>query len=252
MHHLYYWKFAFEIAILWYAIYMILSFVKGTRTEQLLKGLVVIGLMFILTRQLGLHTINWVLGKVFPISVFALLVIFQPELRRGLARLGQLGLREENVDILDEVAGAAFGLSAKKTGGLIVLERAVGLKSYVESGTKIDGVVTSLLIETIFITQSDLHDGACIIEHGRLAAAGCILPITQEREGLPKSFGLRHRAAIGITEETDAVCVVISEESRTVSMADSGNVTKVGSEAELSKRLKEIFRKPVKKGSFFK
>ena len=247
-----YWKIALELAILWYVIYMILLFIKGTRTEQLLKGLVIIGVIFIITQQLRLDAINWVLTRLFPISVIALLIIFQPELRRGLARLGQFSLHQENVEAIDEIAAAAGELSKKKKGALIVIERDAGLKSYIESGTQIDGRVTSLLLESIFMVQSPLHDGACIIEHGRLMAAGCVLPLTQEDKVLPKSFGMRHRAALGVTEETDAVCVVVSEETGAISIAFSGKMSHIDSGAELKKRLKEIFHRPVKKKFFIK
>lgn len=252
MPHFQYWKIALELIILWYVIYMMLLFIKGTRTEQLLKGLVIIGVIFIITQQLRLDAINWVLTRLFPISVIALLIIFQPELRRGLARLGQFSLHQENVEVIDEIAGAANELSRKKKGALIVIERDAGLKSYIESGTPIDGRVTSLLLESIFMIQSPLHDGACIIEHGRIMAAGCVLPLPQEDEVLPKSFGMRHRAAIGVTEETDAVCVVVSEETGAISIAAAGKISHIDNEAELKKRLKEIFRRPAKKKFFSK
>jgi len=251
MHEFQYWKIALELAILWYVIYMILLFIKGTRTEQLLKGLVIIGVIFIVTQQLRLDAINWVLTRLFPISVIALLIIFQPELRRGLARLGQFSLHQENVEAIDEIAAAAGEFSKRKKGALIVIERDAGLKSYIESGTQIDGRVTSLLLESIFMVQSPLHDGACIIEHGRLMAAGCVLPLTQEDKVLPKSFGMRHRAALGVTEETDAVCVVVSEETGAISIALSGKISHVDNSAELKKRLKEMFHRPAKK-KFFK
>lgn len=245
MHFIPHWKIIIELAILWYVIYMVLLFVKGTRSEQLLKGLVIIAVIFIMTQQLGLDTINWVLTRLFPISVIALVIIFQPELRRGLARLGQLGIHPENVEVIDEISRAAVTLSKKKTGALIVIDRESGLKSYVESGIAIDARVTSYLLVSVFIPQSPLHDGAVIIQHGRLVAAGCVLPLTQEeKETLPKSFGMRHRAAIGISEETDAVCVVVSEETGYISIASAGSLTHGLDEENLSKTLKSMLYRP--------
>lgn len=242
-----YWKIALEVVILWYVIYMLLLFVKGTRSEQLLKGLVIIGVIFLVTQQLGLYAINWALTRLFPISIIALVVIFQPELRRGLTQLGQLGLYQHDVELVEEVAGAAANLSRRKIGGLIVVEREVGLKSYIETGTPIDGKVTNYLLASIFMPQSPLHDGAVIIQSGRLVAAGCILPLPVEERGLPKSLGMRHRAAIGITEETDALCVVVSEETGAISVAGAGKLTHGLDEESLVRTLKELLYKPKRK-----
>lgn len=235
-------KIVLEIIILWYVIYMILLFVKGTRSEQLLKGLLIVGIIFIVTQQLGLEAINWILTRLFPISVIALLIIFQPELRRGLAQLGQLGIYQENMEVVDEVAASAIELSRKRVGALMVIERETGLKSYIETGTSIEAKVSVPLLASIFITQSPLHDGAVIIEHGKLVAAGCVLPLTQQEKGLPKSFGMRHRAAIGISEETDAVAVVVSEETGGISVTNDGKITQNLDEAGLTNLLKAMLK----------
>jgi diadenylate cyclase len=226
---------------------MTLLFVKGTRTEQLLKGLVIIGIIFIMTQQLQLEAINWILTRLFPISIIALVIIFQPELRRGLARLGQLGIHEESVEVIDEICRAAIALSDKKIGAIIVIEKDVGLKGYIESGIPIDGNVTRHLIESIFITQSPIHDGAIIIQRGRIVAAGCVLPLTQEEKGIPKSLGMRHRAAVGISEETDAVSVVVSEETGAVSIAYNGKLMYDLDDDNLTRTLKGILYRPSKK-----
>ncbi|MDD3905216.1 MAG: diadenylate cyclase CdaA [Candidatus Omnitrophica bacterium] len=241
------WKIVLEILILWYVIYMILLFVKGTRSEQLLKGLVIVTLIFIGTQQLGLNVINWVITRLFPISVIALLFVFQPELRRGLAQLGQFGRHQENIEAMDEVSKAAAALARKKIGALIVIERETGLKSYVETGTVIDSEVTAYLITSIFLQQSPLHDGAIILQHGRLTAAGCVLPLPQEEKDLPKYMGMRHRAAVGISEETDAVCVVVSEETGNISVANGGKLHYGLDEDNLNKMLKDLFCKPAKR-----
>ena len=238
-------KIAIEITILWYVIYMILVFIKGTRTEQLLKGLVIIAAIFVAAQQLKLDAISWVMTRLFPLSVIALIIIFQPELRRGLAQLGQFGIYQEEDGIIGEVSKAAAYLAGKKTGALMAIERETGLKTYIESGVPIDRKVTKELIISIFSSKAPLHDGAIIIRHGRIVAAGCLLPLTQQTN-ISKSFGTRHRAAIGLSEETDAVSVVVSEETGHISLAVSGKLMQNLSEENLLKLLKEIFYSPNK------
>lgn len=240
MDFLSYIKIILEIAILWYVIYMILIFIKGTRTEQLLKGLVIIGAIFVLAQQLQLTAILWVMVRLFPLSVIALLIIFQPELRRGLARIGQFGMYQEEEGIIEDISKAAAYLSNKKIGALVAIERETGLKTYIESGVPIDGKVTTELIISIFSSKAPLHDGALILQHGRIVAAGCLLPLTQETN-ISKSLGTRHRAAIGLSEETDAVCVVVSEETGAISVSMSGRLMHNLSEEHLVKLLKEVF-----------
>lgn len=252
MHILSDWKIALEIIILWYVIYMIFLFVKGTRAWQLLKGLIVIGAIFFITQQLHLDAINWVLTRLVPISIISLVIIFQPELRRGLAQLGQFGMHQASIELIEEVAGAAGNLSRRKIGALIVIEREVGLKSYVETGTPVDSKVTNYLLTSIFMTQSPLHDGAVIIEQGRLAAAGCVLPLPEEEKMIPRSLGMRHRAAVGISEETDAVCVVVSEETGAISVAAGGKLTHGLDEETLIRTLKNLFYSLTKSKVSFK
>lgn len=247
------WQMILEIILLWYILYMALMFIKGTRTEQLLKGLVIIAIVFVLTQYLHLDTINWVIRKLFPISVIALLIIFQPELRRGLARLGQFGTRQEDIEVIEETARAVVELAKKKRGAIIALERNTGLKTYIESGEMLDAKVTKELLISIFMPLAPLHDGAVIIQHDRLSAAGCLLPLTlvdkatlHEHSGA-KFMGTRHRAAIGLTEETDAVCIIVSEETGSISIAISGRLVSNIEEDKLSGMLKGIFYRPKKK-----
>jgi diadenylate cyclase len=183
--------------------------------------------------------------RLFPLSVLALVIIFQPELRRGLARLGQFGVYQEDGGIIEEISRSAGYLSEKKVGALIAIEREVGLKNYIESGVSIDGKVTKELLISIFSTKAPLHDGAVIIQQGRIVAAGCLLPLTQEAN-ISKSLGTRHRAAIGLSEETDAVCVVASEETGSMSISMGGKLMHNLSEENLMKYLKEIFYNPHK------
>ena len=243
MSFLHYWKILLELLILWYVIYMLLLFIKGTRTEQLLKGLVIIGAIFVAAQQLKLEAISWVMMSLFPLSVIALIIIFQPELRQGLARLGQFGIYQEEEGAIEEISKSASYLSGKKIGALIAIEREGGLKTYIESGVPIDGKVTKELIISIFSSKAPLHDGAIIIQHGRIVAAGCLLPLSQETN-ISKSFGTRHRAAIGLSEETDAICVVVSEETGAISVSMAGRLTHNISEENLVKLLKEIFYNP--------
>lgn len=245
-----YWRVILEIALLWYFIYMALYFVRGTRTEQLLKGLVIIGLIFVITQQLRLEAINWVLTRLFPLSVIALVVIFQPELRRGLARLGQFGRIQEEAEAVEEIVSAVGMLSKKKIGVLIAIEREVGLKNYIETGVPVDGSVTKELIASIFMPKAPLHDGAMIIQNNRIIAAGCLLPLSQEVE-LSKSLGMRHRAAVGLTEETDAICLVVSEETGTISLSAGGRLTRDLDTASLEKMLKSMFSRHRKSKKFY-
>ena len=164
--------------------------------------------------------------------------------------MGEFGAHQQNSDIIDEIARAALALSKKKIGALMAIERETGLKSYIETGTEIDSNITSHILISIFIPQSPLHDGAVVIRHGRIVAAGCVLPLTQEERGLPKSLGMRHRAAIGISEETDAVSVVVSEETGAISVASGGKLMHGLDEASLIKILKGIFFNPTKRTAF--
>lgn len=246
MHILTHWKIALEILILWYVIYTVLLFIKGTRTEQLLKGLVIIGIIFVVTEQLRLAAINWVITRLFPISIIALVIIFQPELRRGLARLGQFGRYQEDIEVIEEIVRAAAALSNRKIGALIAIEREVGLKTYIESGITVDSKVAEDLIVSIFMPQAPMHDGAMIIQRDRITAAGCLLPLTQEMN-ISKALGTRHRAAVGLSEETDAVCIVVSEETGAMSISLGGKLAHNMDEENIRKRLKDIFYKPVKK-----
>jgi len=164
------WEIILEILLLWGVYYMIYLLLKGTVAEQVLKGIIVVSVIILLTRGLNLVIINWMLTRLLAISVLAFLIIFQPEVRRGLASIGRFGVFSEEREILGEIAKAAVVLSKKKTGALIALEREIGLRRYVESGVSIDGKVTSELINTIFASNTPLHDGGIIISEQRIEA----------------------------------------------------------------------------------
>ncbi len=229
-----------EVILLAVIYYVILLFISGSRTVQLLKGLLLIIALLILTQQLGLSTVSWIITKILPLSVLALLIIFQPELRRGLARLGQFGaaLREEKV--LDEIIKAVTVLSKKKIGALIAIEREVGLRPYIESGIPLSSKVTSELINTIFMPNTPLHDGGIVIEGDTIASAGCLFPLSQDPR-LSKTMGMRHRAAIGLSEETDAVVIAVSEETGAISLAITGKLTRDLDKENLLKSLENSF-----------
>ena len=245
-----YWKMGVELVILSFIYYILLLFIRGSRTVQVIKGITVLIFLFVITQQLELATINWLLTKILPLSVLAMLIIFQPELRRGLARLGQFGsiLKEEQV--IDEVVRSVTILSKKKIGALIALEREIGLKPYAESGVALDSTVTSELINTIFMPNTPLHDGGIIIESDRMVAAGCLFPLSQDAK-LSKAIGTRHRAAVGLTEETDAIVVIVSEETGAMSVSINGKLTRDLTKESLSKILENLFSRARARKSIF-
>ncbi len=242
-----YWEMALEILILWAVFYMIYLLLKGTVAEQVLKGVIVITVVVMLTRGLNLVIINWLLTRLLAISVLAFIIIFQPEIRRGLARIGRFGIFSEEREVLEEIAKAAVVLSKKRTGALIAVEREIGLRRYVESGVSVDSKVTSELINTVFAYNTPLHDGGIIISQQRIEAAACLFPLTQN-PNIPKTMGTRHRAALGLSEETDAVILIVSEESGKISMAVGGRITSDIDLKDISSVLEKAYIPKIKKG----
>lgn len=235
-----------DIAAVTFIFYKLLVLMKGTRAVQMLIGLFLLFLASFAAFWLQLDALRWLISNVAPVGVIAIVVVFQPELRRALARLGQSPLlrgflHEEDLGILDEVTQAAQRLSQMRLGGLIVLERVVGLKSYVETGKLINAAVSSDLITTIFTVPSPLHDGAVIIRGATVVAARCALPLTQNPR-YRRVLGMRHQAAVGITEESDAVVVVISEETGAISMAHQGRLLRRLDAKALRETLMDLFR----------
>ncbi|HUG43377.1 MAG TPA: diadenylate cyclase CdaA, partial [Acidobacteriota bacterium] len=215
---------------------------------QMTMGITALVFFYYLTRLLELRTVEWLLANFFTYFVFALIVIFQSELRRGLAELGRGRFFRRfsgaaGRKVYEEIVLAATTLSSHKIGGLIVVEREIGLKNYIESGIKVDAYLTYDILVTIFNPASPLHDGAVIIQDERAAAAGCFLPLTLDPY-LSKELGTRHRAAIGITEETDAVAVVISEETGNISAVYQGEISRNLDGPRLLKLLQKIDREP--------
>ena len=216
------------VAFFLYRIYIML---KNTRAAALVKGLMVLASLVIVSKWLNLHVINWILEKAITMMMVALPVVFQPELRRALEQIGRGRLFRKRVeldetelnDMIEAVANAAVIMGQRKVGALIVFERSVGLEERIETGVKIDGLVTDSLLLNIFEKDTPLHDGAVIIRGNRIVAASCLLPLTDAR-GLSQELGTRHRAAIGISEQSDALVVVVSEETGTVSVTRNGEI----------------------------
>jgi diadenylate cyclase len=232
-----------DILVVTVIVYQVLVLIRGTRAVQLVSGLAVLFGVYVVSRWLGLYTLQWLLSYVGLVVPIALLVLFQPELRRMLEQLGRGGVslvglspvgldREAAIRLVNDVARAARVLGSRKIGALVVIERQVGLQDVIDTGIRVDGAVTVQLLINIFYPNTPLHDGALIIRGNRVAAAGCLLPLS-ERPGLARGMGTRHRAALGITEETDAVAVVVSEETGTISLAQEGRMRRGLTEEEL-------------------
>ncbi len=220
-----------DIILVAFILYYIYKLIRDTRALSLLKGLIIMGAVALVSRLLDLHVVNWLLQQSLTVIMFALPVVFQPELRRALEKLGRgtfMGTRtsvpEKELDgAIDEVLSAAKNMSRDNIGALIVFEREVGLGDYIDTGIAIDGVVSRELLENIFVPNTPLHDGAVIIRGHRIMSAGCLLPLTADRN-LSTELGTRHRAAIGLSEQTDAVVLVVSEETGKISYSYGGHI----------------------------
>ena len=227
------WQIPIEVLLIATAIYAILRTLRGSRGAGILRGtFILFTLAFIvvsfLARYSQFYRITYLLDQFLTLFAFVLVIVFQPELRRGLIRIGQrpflrtvLGRQSE---VVREVVDAVGRMSEERIGGLLTFEREIGLKAYAEGGTRLDAEVTSDLLCTIFWPGSPLHDGAVILAEHRVLAAGCLFPLT-EKPGLSKTMGTRHRAGIGVTEESDAVSLIVSEETGRVSIAVGGQLT---------------------------
>ena len=245
-----------EIILVSIIIYKLYRAIEGTRAVTLVKGIFVLFMMNFLCNILHLHLLSWIFEKVMTWSVIVLPIVFQPELRRTLERLGEGKFlfedratldEEEALKVVQELVIASKELSKTKTGALMVIEREMGLNDISDTGIKIDGLITSEFLLNVFIVNTPLHDGAAIIRGKRLISAGCLLPLT-ERRGLPKELGTRHRAAIGISEQCDALVLIVSEETGTISIADNGRLTRRLDEETLAAALRPAFIKSEKKG----
>ena len=237
-----------DIAIVAFVVYQLMLLIRGTRAVQLVQGMGVLFVVYAAASALGLHTLQAILGYLGAIIPVALLVLFQPELRRILEQIGRGRLlwppsaleREVALRLAHDVARAARVLAERRYGALIVLERRTGLADFAETGIRLDALLSVPLLLNIFQPNTPMHDGAVIVRGNRVLAAGCVLPLS-ESPLLSRALGTRHRAAVGITEGTDAVAVVVSEETGTISLAREGSLARGLSEEELKATLISLF-----------
>lgn len=232
-----------DIALVALGVYWLLILIRGTRAVQILVGLLLLIGTSLVSRAFELTTVEWILDNFLSSAVLIIIVLFQADIRRALARVGR-GVfpsvaRQEETQLAEEVARAAQSLAQKRVGALFVLERDTHLLDLIEAGTPIDAAVKRDLLVSIFLPQSPLHDGAVVIQGGRIAQAGCILPLTL-REDLPEGVGTRHRAAVGITEESDAVVIVVSEETQALSIVVGGVMARSLDGARLREVLRDV------------
>lgn len=253
-------RVAIDIIVVAFVLYRLIMLIHGTRAVQLLKGLVILFGASFLARILKLSTINWILDQVRLALIVALPIVFQPELRRALEQLGRgkffarplAFLGEEDMSrLISELLRATQILVKLKYGALIVIERETGINDYIETGVSMDSVVSAELLINIFVPNTPLHDGAALIRGDRVAAAGCFLPLS-DSPYLNKQLGTRHRAALGISENSDAIALVVSEETGTVSLAEDGKLTRFIDEKKLRVMLEEaLLIKPGEENSYF-
>ncbi|MFY9196605.1 MAG: diadenylate cyclase CdaA [Bacillota bacterium] len=237
-----------DILIVAYVIYKLLGIIRGTRAVSLLKGIAVIFISTMLSDLLELRTVNWLLQKTITMLFVALPIVFLPELRRALEQIGRGGMftgplglleKEDILAMISNVAKATTLLARDKIGALIVIERDTGIAELMETGTRIDAVVSTELLLNIFMPNSPLHDGAVIIRGNRIMAAGCYLPLS-ENQNISRRLGTRHRAALGLSEQSDAVSIVVSEETGVISLATSGKLMRYLDEGTLREKLVEL------------
>lgn len=242
-----------DILIVATVLYKLITIIRGTRAVQLIQGLAVIFIAAAISRWLGLYTINWLLRNTITLILVALPIVFQPELRRALEQLGRGKLLTEPINFLGKeddrdmqyiviaIVQSVMNLARSKTGALIVVERKTGLNDFIETGVVIEGIISSELLGNIFVPNTPLHDGAVIIKGNRIIAAGCFLPLT-ENPHINKNLGTRHRSALGLSEETDALVIVVSEETGIISIAENGFLKRFIDEETLTAVLKNLYR----------
>ncbi|HEY3398375.1 MAG TPA: diadenylate cyclase CdaA [Armatimonadota bacterium] len=246
-----------DVAIVAYLVYRVLLLMRATRAMSLLRGVALV--LLVLMVSSWLPTLNYLLRAILPVALIALVVIFQPELRMALERLGRSGLfpsplgsteDEAGADVINEIVEAAFRLAEKGHGALMVMERTQSLVDIIRTGKTINGRVSVELLMTIFNPRTPLHDGAAVIHGWQLLAASCVLPHS-ERPGLSTETGMRHRAALGLAERTDAVVVVVSEETGNISLAFNGTLSPALQRPQLTERLMELFEAQRAEKRFF-
>ena len=244
------WRDLADIALVTFVVYQAILLVKGTRAMHMLLGLGVVLGTLVISQHLGLHTINWIINSFLSSLILVVIIIFQSDIRRALARMGRgpfFGTDKDPGFTLEEVVRTAVGLASRMTGGLMVLERHIGLGDFVEVGTPIGAQVSRELLIQLFQVSGPLHDGAVIISGDHIVSARCVLPLSAN-PNLGRHLGTRHRAALGLSEETDAVCVVVSEERGRVSVAVGGKLTPDLDAVALRNLLFELFEVGQRRG----
>lgn len=234
------------VAFIFYKLYML---IKETRAEQLLKGIVLIFVLIPISELLKLTMLNWILNKTITIGVLTIVIIFQPEIRRALEHLGRTAFTDKHIfedeetmeRVITEIVNAVETLSKDRTGALIVIEQRTGIGEIIKTGTTLDAEISAALLENIFVVNTPLHDGATVIRNDRIIAAGCFLPLTNN-DKISKKLGTRHRAAIGITETSDALTIIVSEETGTISLAVNGRLVRNYDRDKLKKILVQIIK----------
>jgi diadenylate cyclase len=234
-----------DIIVVAFLLYGFFKFIKGTKATPILVGLLLFFMISFIARWLDLKALSWIMSSILAVWVVAFVIVFQPEIRNALARIGRqrpikFFLKVEETPVIAEIIDAVRKLSEEKIGALILIQKSIGLKDIIDTGIRIDAQVNSSLLRTIFFPDTPLHDGACVIQGDTIVAAGCVLPLS-ENPTLSGKYGLRHRAALGVAEQSDALCIVVSEETGRISFAyKSKLVTKVDVEI-LKKSLETIF-----------
>lgn len=239
-----------DILVVSYIFYKFFNLIKETRAEQLLKGILLILVLMPISDIFNLKVLNWILDKTITIGLFTFVVIFQPEIRKALEKLGTTSIidKHSNIDneqvviVVDEIVNAVEALATTKTGALIVLEQKTGLGDIMNTGTKIDAMVSSALLENIFVVNTPLHDGACIIRDNRIAAAGCFLPLSTN-EKINKKLGTRHRAGLGVSENSDGLVIIVSEETGVISIALNGKLIRHYTRESLKRVLLNVMKR---------
>lgn len=247
-----------DILIVALFLYQMLLWLRGTAGIQLLRGLIVLLVLYVAAENLQLRTVHWLLEKFVTVLLVMTIIVFQPELRRGLVKLGRgtplrhlgLGSDGQGARAVREIIDAVMTMSEEKTGALIVMESHTGLNEFLESGIRIDAPISTELLLSIFSTASPLHDGAVIIQEDRMAAAGCLLPLSESRY-LDKRLGTRHRAAVGLSEQSDALIVVVSERTGTISIAENGFLSRFLTKEILEERVFKTMSAPAPKVEFW-
>ncbi len=239
-----------DILIVAFIAYEVITFIAKNRAQQLVRGILLLFGVYLLSNLLNLYTLNWILRNTLTIGLVALIILFQPELRRGLEYMGRGAIRRNGrIDktsakyVVDEIVKAVDAFSESRTGALMVVEQLDSLGDVIESGTVIDADISSEMLGNIFYKGAPLHDGAAILRDNKVYAAGCVLPLTSDLS-LSKELGTRHRAGIGITEHTDAVSIIVSEESGVISVAREGRLTRFLDSKGIEKYLLNIYLKP--------